>query len=430
MDADPKKGAWFRRAAILVDYGPVNIAGTTFICPIRGVAFSIAFDVPGSITGDEPTEWLNETHFTHYHRFGSTTQMLAGSSAPPDASAAPAASEPAKESPPPVATARAPETQPAEAKTVADEPGPKAEPSSPPAAIKLESEQRVEPPLPASVPPGAPETETASSGVPASEPLAAENVPGGITLHRSVTELLIPVVVRDQHGRAIGGLGRGDFTVFDQGKTRALKGFSVVESSAASTAAPGSAVAAAGSSGTQASGQKRFTIFLFDDRHLDSSDLAIIQKAASKMLDEPLGPTDYAAVLSFSGANSGITRERSLLQATIDKLTVHRSFQHDTHDCPDIDYYAANKILNQHDEMEFQLAVAKVSACNGGGGKMPTSNNSDLIDAPIGPSQRLALSAATHAVAIGEEDARQSLLSIASVVNAMSKLPGERAGSA
>jgi len=39
---------------------------------------------------------------------------------------------------------------------------------------------------------------------------------------------------------------------------------------------------------------------------------------------------------------------------------------------------------------------------------------------------RLALSAATHALAVGEEDARQSLLSIGSVVSAMSKLPGQR----
>ena len=77
-------------------------------------------------------------------------------------------------------------------------------------------------------------------------------------------------------------------------------------------------------------------------------------------------------MLSFSGVNSGITRDRAVLQAAIKKLKVHRTFQHDTRDCPDIDYYAADKILNQHDYMEFVVAVAKAKACGGGsGGRSP-----------------------------------------------------------
>ena len=57
-----------------------------------------------------------------------------------------------------------------------------------------------------------------------------------------------------------------------------------------------------------------------------------------------------------------------MLQAAVKKLKVHRTFQHDTRDCPDIDYYAADKILNQHDRTEFEVAVAKAQACGGGGG--------------------------------------------------------------
>jgi hypothetical protein len=109
----------------------------------------------------------------------------------------------------------------------------------------------------------------------------------------------------------------------------------------------GPGVAGSGASATLPSAQKRFILFLFDDRHLNSSDLAITQTAAIKMLDEPFAATDYGAVLSFSGVNSGITRDRAVLQAAIKKLKVHRTFQHDTRDCPDIDYYSADRILNQ-----------------------------------------------------------------------------------
>ncbi len=239
-------------------------------------------------------------------------------------------------------------------------------------------------------------------------------------------------MVRDKQGRAVGKLAQSDFTVFDQGKIRAITGFTVVKSAATGVApagaetgaAAGPGVAVSGASATPASPQNRFILFLFDDRHLNSSDLAITQTAAIKMLDEPLAATDYEAVVSFSGVNSGITRDRAALQAAIKKLKVHRTFQHDTRDCPDVDYYAADKILNQHDSMEFAVAVAKAKACGATGFNRPESSSG--IDDPTSLAQRLARTAATQALAIGEEDARQSLLLIGAVVSAMSKLPGQR----
>ncbi len=111
MDADLTRGAPFRRAAILVEYGPVDIAGTTFICPVRSIALSMALEDPDTINGDAPKEWLNETHFIHYHRFASTTRILAGGSAPPSAKAEPARTDVLKESAPQPLTSGAPEMQ-------------------------------------------------------------------------------------------------------------------------------------------------------------------------------------------------------------------------------------------------------------------------------------------------------------------------------
>jgi hypothetical protein len=82
MEADPKDSAPFRRAAIMVKYGPVEIGDGRFICPVRSLALSIATADADALTGSAPTEWLNETLFTGYHRFAATTRILTDTAPP------------------------------------------------------------------------------------------------------------------------------------------------------------------------------------------------------------------------------------------------------------------------------------------------------------------------------------------------------------
>jgi hypothetical protein len=85
MEAELKDDAPLRRGAILVEYGPVQIGDRTFICPVRSLAFSVAATGAQASLSDAPTEWLNETLFTGYHRFAATTRILTDAEAPESA---------------------------------------------------------------------------------------------------------------------------------------------------------------------------------------------------------------------------------------------------------------------------------------------------------------------------------------------------------
>jgi hypothetical protein len=82
IEAEAKGGAPFQRASILVEYAPVQIGDSRFICPVRSVALYEATAPPQANLSDAPTEWLNVVLFTGYHRFGSTVKILAGKPAP------------------------------------------------------------------------------------------------------------------------------------------------------------------------------------------------------------------------------------------------------------------------------------------------------------------------------------------------------------
>ncbi len=155
-------------------------------------------------------------------------------------------------------------------------------------------------------------------------------------------------------------------------------------------------------------------------------DLPLVKKAASRLLQQPLPDSDYAGVLSLMGVNSGITRDPAALQAAVAKLSLHQALQHDRGDCPDVDYYSADQILHQHNAMEFQIAVDKAKQCSMIQTQLSPEDPITGLNNPNDPFQRAAMSAATRALAMGEEDARESLAPFRTVVNAMSKLPGER----
>jgi hypothetical protein len=64
------------RAATSVQYGPVQIGGNSYICPVHSIAISLTKSHAGGDKSDMEILRLNEVSFSDYHRFGSTSRIV------------------------------------------------------------------------------------------------------------------------------------------------------------------------------------------------------------------------------------------------------------------------------------------------------------------------------------------------------------------
>ncbi len=245
----------------------------------------------------------------------------------------------------------------------------------------------------------------------------------GPVIRVSVNSVLVPVVVRDSNGQAIGDLTKSDFQLFDKNKPLEITGFTIehrapapaaisTASNVAATAPP----AAPPSVAAPAPPSDRFVVFLFDDLHISGVDLSSLRGAAKKVLNDTLSAGDSASVLSILGRDdSGVTNDRARLAATIDGLRVQKSpYRLDPHGCPNVDFYHGYLIEVQHDERVFDAAVDETMDC----AKL------DKMQRSMG--EKLTHEAAQRAVAIGEQDMRLSYIYIRETVRKMVNLPGQR----
>ncbi len=177
---------------------------------------------------------------------------------------------------------------------------------------------------------------------------------GQFKFETKVNAVLVPVLVRDSRGNAVGTLTKEDFRLFDRGKLQTISAFTLQTHAGKSTATKPGAIAATGRSAingtvSEKSAPQRFVLFLFDDLHLNNDDLMRVRPAAAAALGGSLEDTDAAAVLSISGrTNTGFTRDRAKLQDAVMKLQRNMNYAH-TPGCPNIDHYQAYMIRDLND---------------------------------------------------------------------------------
>ena len=238
---------------------------------------------------------------------------------------------------------------------------------------------------------------------------------GTFTIESKVDVVLVPVLVRDGQGHAVGNLKKEDFQLFDNDRPQAITGFTIQQratiQSDDSRAAEPAPLASASPQATNV--PQRFIVFLFDDVHMSASDLVHTQRAATEMLAGSLTETDMAAVVSMSGRiNSGLTRDRTQLQEAIMKLQPQGLYRASGQECPDIDYYHADLIQNKHNSAALEAAIDEMLSCS------PGLQMRDL-------AERMVESAATRILAMGEQDVHVTLSSLREFVHRMSALPGQ-----
>jgi VWFA-related protein len=249
------------------------------------------------------------------------------------------------------------------------------------------------------------------------------SAPGGAAkVQVNVNVVLIPVVVRDAQGLAVGTLKREDFQIFDKDKPQAISGFTIEKRAAmkSESSAPEIVPAVPVVSASAVTPQstvipQRFIVFLLDDLHLTFSNLAQVQKAAIRILPGSLADSDMAAVVSTSGTNSGLTRDHAKLQEAVMKIQSRNLDQHAQRECPDLDYYRADLIQNGHDNTAFEAAVRDALTCAS-------------LDPKIyrNVAEGMVRTAASRVLTAGDSDVHTTLGFVKELIRRMSGLPGQR----
>ncbi len=246
------------------------------------------------------------------------------------------------------------------------------------------------------------------------------------TFKSKVNLVLVPVVVRDRQGHAVGNLEKQSFKLFDKGKVQTISKFSVEKLGSHAHADGNTAaekVTPVVAPGEEAIGKdaasalpERYVAYLFDDLHFQFGDLVRVQKAATKHIGSALQPTDRAAIYTTSGqGNLDFTDDRTKLQAAVMRLRQQPMFTQQPNQCPDMNYYLADLIINKHDQQALQASIADTIVCASlsGPGAQQTA-------------QAMVQGAASSFIGIGEQGTRVTLSVLKDVVRRISAMPGQR----
>jgi VWFA-related protein len=234
-----------------------------------------------------------------------------------------------------------------------------------------------------------------------------------VTFKTGVHLVVVPVVVRDSKGQAVGSLTKDDFQLFDKGKRQQITKFTVEKS--------GGQVTESTDGGRRdnpadqpAVAPESFIAYLFDDIHLNFADLAQVRDGAGRNIDAS-HPTDRMAIFTTSGQGMlDFTSDRAKLHAALLELRPHPLPSSGDGDCPDVSYYVADLIRNQGDQAALEAVTAETMSCM------------RLNPREIDMARGIARDTARRALQRGLNESRTSLLVLKDAIRRISMMPGQR----
>jgi VWFA-related protein len=249
------------------------------------------------------------------------------------------------------------------------------------------------------------------------------------TFSTKVNLVMVPVVVRDAKGKAIGTLQKEDFQLFDKGKPQTISRFSVEKAGeaaipaevATADAALENAAGGAAAAKAPAPIAQRFVVYLFDDVHTSIQDLVQARIAADRHFSESLDATTRAAIFTTSGqGNLDFTDDRAKLHEALMKLMSRPTSGPPGFECPDISYYMADMIVNKNDTNALQVAAAEVLAtCD------PPTPGESAAQAEQN-AENVSRATASRILNLGERDTRLALTVLEDAIRRLAAAPGDR----
>lgn len=235
------------------------------------------------------------------------------------------------------------------------------------------------------------------------------------TFSSKVNLVMVPVVVRDPKGNAIGTLKKEDFQLFDKGKAQVISKFTIEK-------ADGRVVPMKVTAEPDLGDKKpveglvlanRFVAYVFDDMHTAFGDLAQARAAAVKHLGDSLKGADRAAVYTTSGQTAlDFTDDRDKLQETMNRIVPRSRNISSSTQCPDVTPYIADLILNKNDPMALAAAGREAVAC----GAASTAAQ----------GQSIAQGIAGQVMGLADADTQVTLQVLKATVQRMAAMPGQR----
>src|ERR1039457_6566411 len=232
-----------------------------------------------------------------------------------------------------------------------------------------------------------------------------------------VNLVVVPVVVRDRQGKAVGSFKQEDFQLFDKGKPQFIARFSVEKNAGHLTKAAGAAPAPSPDKPPEDKPAvdlpDRFIAYLFDDVHMKFGELVPSRDAARRHIDNALRSTDRAAIVTTSGQTvQDFTDDKTLLHEALAKLRLSPLTGQGTGNCPNMNYYMADLIINRHDQIVLDAAAYDALEC--------------LSLPNMQVAQQIAEQAARTELPLGDHETRIAMGVIRDLVRRMAAMPGQR----
>jgi VWFA-related protein len=235
-----------------------------------------------------------------------------------------------------------------------------------------------------------------------------------------VNLVLVRAVVRDSKGNVVPDLKKEDFQLYDNRKLQTITTFAVETPAshavAATTSTDENNNDTVSAKAIQALPQ-RFVALVVDDQHLVMQDLVFVRTATNKFFDS-LAPSDRVGLYSTSGQlTQEFTNDHDALKKAVLGL-LPRSPTQGIHDCPDMSYYEADLIQNQHDTQALQVAAQDAIVCSGQSGGTAAQE--------MAAAQQVALSTAAFVVGREDSSTEYALRHIEQIMRRLGSMPGQR----